>query len=289
MLFGCDSSSLAPIEQSATLLEKNDTASLGNGLVFRSMTSCVTMNLNTIFGTQGACWTISSACSSSAHATGQAADLIMLDRQDRMLCGGAQEINWQSICSFDALGAFASREDTPHTASRPFDAERDGLVPSGGAAALLLERYDLAQKRGAKIIGEVAGYGFSSDGKNISIPTENGLYRAMGMALTASNMVPRDIDYICAHATSTPVGDSVEARSIISLFGEKVVPISSTKSMTGHELWMSGAAQTVYSVIMAQKQFLAPNCNFNKPVHLTTQGAQTRYYCMMVGICPQEE
>jgi 3-oxoacyl-[acyl-carrier-protein] synthase-1 len=265
VIFGCDSSSLAAIEQATILLEKKDTTSLGSGLVFRSMTSCVTMNLNTIFGTQGACWTISSACSSSSHAIGQAADLIMMGKQDRMLCGGAQEINWQSMCSFDALGAFASREDAPHTASRPFDAERDGLVPSGGSAALLLERYDLAEKRGAEILGEIAGYGFSSDGENISVPSENGLYRAMCMALNASAMKARDIDYICAHATSTPVGDSVEARCLRTLFGEKTVPVSSTKSMTGHEMWMSGAAQVVYSTIMAKKQFLAPNRNFSKP------------------------
>ncbi|MDR2744875.1 MAG: beta-ketoacyl-[acyl-carrier-protein] synthase family protein [Desulfovibrio sp.] len=265
VLFGCDSSALASIEQTSVLLEKGNTASLGSGLVFRSMTSCVTMNLSTLFGTQGACWTISSACSSSAHAVGQAADLIMLGRQDRMLCGGAQEINWQSMCSFDALGAFASREDSPHAASRPFDAGRDGLVPSGGSAVLLLERYDFAQKRRAKILGEVAGYGFSSDGNNISIPAENGLYRAMRMALTAADMSARDIEYVCAHATSTPVGDSVEAKSIASLFGEKAVPVSSTKSMTGHELWMSGAAQAVYSTIMAEKHFLAPNCNFQRP------------------------
>jgi 3-oxoacyl-[acyl-carrier-protein] synthase-1 len=265
ILFGCDSSCLAAIEQAATLLEKKNTVSLGSGLVFRSMTSCITMNLNTIFGTRGACWTISGACASSAHAVGQAAELIMLGKQDRMLCGGAQEINWQSMCSFDALGAFASREDAPHTASRPFDAKRDGLVPSGGAAALFLERRDLAKKRGAKIMGEIAGYGFSSDGGNISVPGEDGLRRAMGMALNAAAMKTGDIDYICAHATSTPVGDRVEARSITALFGEKAVPVSSTKSMTGHELWMSGAAQAVYSTIMARKQFLAPNCNFNTP------------------------
>ena len=265
ILFGCDSSCLAAIKQAAMVLDKKDTSSLGSGLVFRSMTSCITMNLNTIFGTKGACWTISSACSSSAHAVGQAADLIMLGRQDRMLCGGAQEINWQSMCSFDALGAFASGESEPRRASRPFDAARDGLVPSGGAAALLLERYDLARKRGAKIIGEVAGYGFSSDGDSLSAPGEHGLYRAMGMALSAAGMTAQDISYICAHATSTPIGDSVEARSIAALFGKKTVPVSSTKSMTGHELWMSGAAQAVYSAIMAQNAFLAPNCNFQQP------------------------
>lgn len=265
VVFGCDSSSMAAIEQAGLLLEKGDTASLGSGLVFRSMTSCISMNLSILFKTQGAAWTLSAACASGGHAIGQAADLIALGRQERMLCGGAQEINWQSMCSFDALGAFASRETAPHTASRPFDAGRDGLVPSGGAAAILLERYDLAKQRGARILGEVAGYGFSSDGDNISVPSPGGLGRAMRMALAQAGIRTADVDYICAHATSTPVGDSMEARNIAELFGEKSVSVSSTKAMTGHELWMSGAAQVVYSSIMAQREFLAPNINFHSP------------------------
>ncbi len=264
IVFGCDSSCIAAIEQSSLLLEKGDTASLGSGLVFRSMTSCISMNLSVLFKTKGAAWTLSAACASSGHALGQAADLIALGRQERILCGGAQEINWQSMCSFDALGAFASRENTPHEASRPFDAGRDGLVPSGGAAAVLLERYDLAKKRGAVILGEVIGYGFSSDGENLSVPSENGLRRAMCKALQQASLKTSEINYVCAHATSTPVGDRVEARAIADLFGDGRVPVSSTKSMTGHELWMSGAAQVVYSTLMAQQGFLAPNCNFQQ-------------------------
>lgn len=262
VIFGCDSSCLAAIEQAALLQEKRDTSSLGSGLVFRSMTSCISMNLSTLFKTQGAAWTVSAACASGGHALGQAADLIMLGRQERVLCGGAQEINWQSMCSFDGLGAFASRETQPESASRPFDAGRDGLVPSGGAAAVLLERYDLAKARGAAILGEVAGYGFSSDGDNISVPGEGGLGRAMHMALVSARMQPSDISYLCAHATSTPVGDSVEARNILALFGNKGVPVSSTKSLTGHELWMSGASQVVYTTLMAGNGFIAPNRNF---------------------------
>ncbi|MDR2124249.1 MAG: beta-ketoacyl-[acyl-carrier-protein] synthase family protein [Desulfovibrio sp.] len=265
VIFGCDSSCMSVVEQAQLLLEKKNTAGLGSGLVFRSMTSCISMNLGTLFKIQGACWTLSAACASSGHAVGQAADLIAFGRQERILCGGAQEINWQSMCSFDALGAFSSRENCPHTASRPFDAERDGLVPSGGAAALLLERYDVAEKRGAVILGEVAGYGFSSDGENISVPSEHGLGRAMRMALATAGARTEEVGYICAHATSTPVGDSVEARNIVGLFGERTVPVSSTKSMTGHELWMSGAAQAVYSTIMAGREFLAPNINFETP------------------------
>jgi 3-oxoacyl-[acyl-carrier-protein] synthase-1 len=186
----------------------------------------------------------------------------MLGRQERILCGGAQEINWQSMCSFDGLGAFSSREDQPESASRPFDAGRDGLVPGGGAAAILLERHDLAKTRGAAILGEVAGYGFSSDGDNISVPGERGLERAMRMALESARMRPSDVSYLCAHATSTPVGDSVEARNILAVFGDKGVPVSSTKSLTGHELWMSGASQVVYTTLMARNGFIAVNRNF---------------------------
>lgn len=265
VIFGCDSSCMAAIEQTELLREKKDTGSLGSGLVFRSMTSCVSMNLSTILQTKGAAWTISAACASGGHAVGQAADLIALGRQERVLCGGAQEINWQSMCSFDGLGAFSTREDSPHAACRPFDADRDGLIPGGGAAALLLERYDLAEKRGAVILGEVAGYGFSSDGDNLAVPAEDGLGRAMRMALASARMKVEDISYICAHATSTPVGDGVEARNIAALFGAQGVPVSSTKSMTGHELWMSGAAQAVYTTLMAHHGFIAPNRNFHQP------------------------
>jgi len=265
LIFGCDSSCIAAIEQADLLREYGETKSIGSGLVFRSMTSTVTMNLNTILKTKGACWTISSACSSGGHAIGQAANLIALGQQDRVICGGAQEINWESMCSFDGLGAFSTRVDKPEAASRPFDIHRDGLVPSGGAAALVLERYDLAKKRGAKILGEIIGYAFSSDGFNLSAPSQDGLGRAMQKALKTAGIGPSDIDYICAHATSTPAGDAAEADNIFNVFGEKSPWVSSIKSMTGHELWMSGASQAVYSVIMAQQGFIAPNINFKTP------------------------
>lgn len=265
LIFGCDSSCIAAIEQVQALQAAGETKGIGSGQIFRSMTSTVTMNLNTLLGTRGACWTISSACSSGGHAIGQAADLIALGRQERVICGGAQEINWESMCSFDGLNAFSTRMEDPATASRPFDAGRDGLVPSGGAAALVLERYDLAKARGAKILGEVVAYGFSSDGENLSVPSRDGLQRAMRKALAAGKLRPADIDYLCAHATSTPAGDAAEAGNITAVFGPRTPPVSSLKSMTGHELWMSGASQVVYSVIMAQQQFIAPNINFHAP------------------------
>ncbi|OHB32452.1 MAG: beta-ketoacyl synthase [Desulfuromonadaceae bacterium GWC2_58_13] len=265
LVFGCDSTCIAAIEQVELLRQRGETKLIGSGQVFRSMNSTVTMNLNTLLRTRGACWTISSACSSGGHAVGQAADLIAFGRQERVVCGGAQEINWESMCSFDGLGAFSTRFDQPQAASRPFDARRDGLVPSGGAAALVLERYDLAKARGAVILGEVAGYGFSSDGDHISVPSRDGLQRAMRMALGNAALQPRDIDYLCAHATSTPAGDAAEAENISAVFGAETPWVSSLKSMTGHELWMSGASQVVYSVIMAREGFIAPNINFSEP------------------------
>lgn len=264
LIFGNDSTCVAAVEQVEQLKAGGETARIGSGHIFRAMNSTVTMNLNVLLGTRGACWTISSACSSGGHAVGQAADLIALGRQERIICGGAQEITWQSICSFDGLGAFSTRIGTPGAASRPFDAGRDGLVPGGGAAAIVLERRDLAERRGARILGEVSAYGFSSDGEHLSRPSAHGLGTSMAKALKAAGVVLSDIDYICAHATSTPAGDAVEAQAITAVFGERTPPVSSLKSMTGHELWMSGASQVVYTTIMALKGFLAPNINFER-------------------------
>lgn len=270
LIYGCDSSCVAAIEQVDALRERGETKAIGSGQVFRSMTSSVTMNLNTLLKTMGACWTLSSACSSGGHAVGQAADLIRFGRQERVICGGAQEISWQSMCSFDGLGAFSVRLDNPAAACRPFDADRDGLVPSGGAATVILERYDLAEQRGAKILGELLGYGFSSDGAQLSVPSDNGLSRAMCSALDQSGLSAGEIDYLCAHATSTPAGDAAEATNIRKVFGAKTPPISSLKSMTGHELWMSGASQVVYATIMAQQKFIAPNINYKEPSGATS-------------------
>jgi 3-oxoacyl-[acyl-carrier-protein] synthase I len=265
LIFGCDSSCLAAIEQADLVSKHKTTSAIGSGHVFCSMTSNVTMNLNSLLKTRGACWTLSSACSSGGHAIGQAADLIRLGRQDRVICGGAQEINWQSMCSFDALEAFSMRVSEPHKACRPFDANRDGLVPSGGAAAIMLERYDLAQKRKVPILGEVLGYGFSSDGANVSTPSEGGLFQAMTSAMKEASLSIVDVDYVCAHSTGTPVGDAVEAAGIYRLFGDSCRPaVSSLKGMVGHELWMAGAAQVVYCILMASNGFTAANVNFEK-------------------------
>jgi len=182
-----------------------------------------------------------------------------------VLCGGAQEVHPYSMGSFDALSAFSVRIDEPTKASRPFDKNRDGLVPSGGAASLILEDYESAMKRGAPILAEVTGYGFSSNGSHhISQPSDEGSCRAMIMALNDSGLNIKDIDYINAHATSTPLGDGFEAMAIAQLFG-KNTPVSSTKSMTGHECWMAGASEIIYSILMMQNNFIAPNINFEEP------------------------
>ncbi len=266
LIFGCDSSCIAAIEQVDLLRRHGETHKLGSGLVFRAMTSAITMNLNVLLGTKGASWSLSSACSSSSHAIGQAADLIALGRQERVICGGAQEINLESMCSFDALGAFSTRVDNPASASRPFDKDRDGLVPSGGAAALILENYDLARKRGAVILGEVTGYGFSSDGEALSVPSADGLARSMQAALADAEIKPESVDLLLAHATSTPAGDAAEAKNIRAVFSPAAMPeISALKSMTGHELWLAGAATAVYAVLMANAGFMAPTINFSTP------------------------
>jgi 3-oxoacyl-[acyl-carrier-protein] synthase-1 len=262
---------MATIEQVDLLRRHNGTHKLGSGLVFRAMTSAITMNLNVLLGTQGASWPLSSACSSSSHAIGQAADLIALGRQDRVICGGAQEINLESMCSFDALGAFSTRIDDPAAASRPFDQKRDGLVPSGGAAALILENYTLAEKRGAVILGEVAGYGFSSDGEALSVPSADGLARSMQAALNDAGRTPEEVDLLLAHATSTPAGDAAEAENIRAVFSPATMPwVSALKSLTGHELWLAGAATAAYAVIMAEAGFMAPTINFSAPDSATS-------------------
>jgi 3-oxoacyl-[acyl-carrier-protein] synthase-1 len=263
LIFGCDSSCLAAWEQASKTQEAGDTTTLGSGYVFQSMISNITMNLNVLLKTQGACWTISSACSSSGHAIGQSADLIRTGKQDRVICGGAQEINWQSMCSFDSLGAFSTRQESPQEASRPFSKDRDGLVPSGGAAAIVLENYAMAQERGATIFGEICGYGFSSDGSRISVPDCKGLRRSMEMAITEARVDTKNIDYICAHSTSTLAGDPVEARAIHAVFGDIKPPVSALKGMTGHELWMAGAGQVVYTTLMAMHGFTAANINLS--------------------------
>ena len=261
ILFGNDSTALPTVEMHEQMLEKHDTALLGSGLIFQSMNSTVNMNLSTIFHLRGINFSVSAACASGSHSIGIGAMFIRQGLQDMVLVGGAQEVNPYAMAAFDALGTFSGRVDEPTKASRPFDIDRDGLVPSGGAAALVLEEYEHAVARGATILAEVCGYGFSSNGGGISQPSSEGSFIAMQRALAEAGVAADDIDYVNAHATSTKQGDEEEALALARLFGGKKAWISSTKSMTGHECWMAGASEAVYSIIMMQEGFVAPNIN----------------------------
>ena len=265
VIFGNDSSAKAIVESANIMDEKHDSAMIGSGLIFQGMNSTVNMNMNTIFHLRGVNFSVSSACASGSHAIGLAYLLIKQGLQDVVLCGGAQEVNKYAMSSFDALNAFSVRMDEPTKASRPFDRDRDGLIPSGGAAGLVLEEYEHAMKRGATILAEVCGYGFSSNGGGISQPSDEGSVIAMTRAMSDAGVAPDDIDYINAHATSTHQGDMFEAMALSRLFSGKHALISSTKSMTGHECWMAGASEVVYSTLMMQHHFVAPNINFENP------------------------
>ena len=265
LIYGNDSSSKAVIDSYVTCMEKKDTTLLGSGAIFQSMNSTVSMNLATIFQIHGVNMTVSAACASGSHALGLGMMFIRQGLQDVVICGGAQEVNHLSMGSFDGLSAFSTRIDEPEKASRPFDASRDGLVPSGGAATLILEEYEHAVHRGATIYGELTGYGFSSNGGPIAHASAEGSRLAIEMALRDAGLQPSDIDYINAHATSTPHGDACEATALDALFADLRTPISSTKSMTGHECWMAGASEMVYTLLMMKHQFMAPNINFTQP------------------------
>jgi 3-oxoacyl-[acyl-carrier-protein] synthase-1 len=264
IIYGNDSSAKAVIESVDTIREKRDTTLVGSGSIFQSMNSTVTMNLATIYKLRGINFTVSAACASGSHSIGMGYQLIKSGLQDMIIVGGAQEINEFAFGSFDGLGVFSVREDAPHKACRPFDKDRDGLVTSGGAASLVIETYESAVARGANILAEITGYGFSSNGENISNPNKEGQVKSIRMALDMAGIQPDEVDYINAHATSTPVGDKFEAMALKEVFGSQT-PVSSTKSMTGHECWMAGASEMVYCLLMMQNDFIAPNINFENP------------------------
>jgi 3-oxoacyl-[acyl-carrier-protein] synthase I len=265
IIYGNDSTAKSVIESIDTVREKKDTTLVGSGAIFKAMNSTITMNLSTIFRLTGVNFTISAACASGSHAVGMAYHLIKSGLQDCIISGGAQEINHLAMASFDGLGVFAMTQDNPEKASRPFDTKRNGLVPSGGGATLILESYESAIKRGAPILGEIVGYGFSSNGAHISTPNVEGPSRAMKMAIDDAGVDIASIDYVNAHATSTPVGDVNEAKAILEVFGNNNPHVSSTKSMTGHECWMAGASEIVYSMLMMKHSFIAPNINLENP------------------------
>ncbi len=264
IIYGNDSVAGATIEAIDIIRQKKDTTLLGSGAIFQTMNCTVSMNLSTIYKLKGINYTLAAACASGSHSIGMGYLMIKWGLQNQVICGGAQEVSKYTFGAFDGLSAFSSRENDPQKASRPFDRDRDGLVPSGGGATVILESLESAQKRGATILAELVGYGFSSNGDHISNSNVDGQVRSLSMALRESGLKPEDIDYINAHATSTPGGDKVEAQALYQIFGGQT-PVSSTKSMTGHECWMAGASEIVYSLLMMQNDFIAPNINFENP------------------------
>ena len=265
LLYGNDSTADAVYKSVAKIIEKNDTMLCGSGAIFQSMNSTVTMNLGVIFHLKGINLTVSGACASGSHAIGLGALLIQNGLQEIVVCGGAQEVNMAATGSFDGISAFSTRENEPARASRPFDRDRDGLVPGGGAATVILESYDSALRRGAPILAEVLGYGFSANGDHISTPNVDGPSRSLEMAIRRAGVSLKDIGYVNAHATSTHVGDANEAKALYRVFGEKTVPVTSTKSQTGHEMWMAGASEVVYSILMMKNGFIGGCINFENP------------------------
>jgi len=261
IIYGNDSTAKSVIESVDKIREKKDTTLVGSGAIFKGMNSTITMNLSTIYRLKGINFTLSAACASGSHSIGMSYQLIKSGLQDCIICGGAQEINELAMGTFDGLGVFSVDTKDPSKASKPFDKRRDGLVPSGGGATLVLESYESAIKRRAPILGEIIGYGFSSNAAHISTPNVDGPSRAMKKAIKQANLNTSDISYINAHATSTPVGDSNEAKAIFEVFGNNGPYVSSTKSMTGHECWMAGASEVIYSMIMVLNDFIAPNIN----------------------------
>ncbi|MCK8483545.1 beta-ketoacyl-ACP synthase I [Aliiroseovarius sp. S2029] len=245
-----------------TALKTGGTKRIGPFAVPKCMGSTISANLATAFKIKGINYSITSACSTSLHCIGNAAEQIMMGKQDVMFAGGGEELDWTLSCLFDAMGAMSSKyNDTPEKASRAFDADRDGFVIGGGGAILVLEDLDHAKARGAKIYAEVTGYGATSDGHDMVAPSGEGGERAMRLALDTLPDV-RKVGYINAHGTSTPVGDVGEVEAVRRVFGEgSTPPISSTKSMTGHSQGATGAQEAVYCLLMLEHDFITPSIN----------------------------
>lgn len=269
VIYGNDSVAESTMVAMDKFRRAGSTAACGSGAIFQSMNSTVTMNLATLFHLKGINLTASAACASGSQSLGLGFLLIKNGLQDCIVCGGAEENNMYGIASFDALQTFSTRLDDPTKASRPFDSGRDGLVPSGGAATLVIESYEHAVKRGAPILGEILGWGFSGNGEHISTPNVEGPARSLQRCLESAGVAPTEIGYVNAHATSTPIGDSREAEAIARVFGDYRVPVTSTKSQTGHEMWMAGASEIVYSMLMMKNGFIGGSLNFENPDDVT--------------------
>ena len=249
--------------EAADLLRERGVRKVGPYMVPRTMCSTVSANLATAFKIKGLSYSISAACATSAHCIGAGADLIRHGAQDIVFAGGGEDLDWTMTVMFDAMGALStSFNETPASASRPYDANRDGFVIAGGGGAVVLESLEHAQARGATILAEVVGFGATSDGEDMVAPSGDGAIACMQQAMEG---LDAPIDYINTHGTSTPVGDMQEVRAMRALFGDKVPPFSSTKSLTGHSLGATGVQEAIYCVIMLNKGFIAGSANVETP------------------------
>jgi len=244
-----------------TLREKG-ARKVGPFMVPRTMSSTNTATLATPFGIKGINYTITSACATSAHCIGNAAEQIQWNKQDIVFAGGGEEVHWTMTVLFDAMGALSSKyNDTPETASRPYDVTRDGFVIAGGGGVLVMEELEHARARGAKIYAELVGYGATSDGYDMVQPSGEGAVRCMQQAMAT---VKGKIDYINAHGTSTPVGDTKELEAVRAVFGDDAPPVASTKSLSGHSLGAAGVHEAIYSLIMQEEGFISASANITE-------------------------
>jgi 3-oxoacyl-[acyl-carrier-protein] synthase-1 len=263
LVMGSGGPSTSNLVEAADILRSKGIKKVGPYMVPRTMSSTNTACLATPFKIKGVNYSISSACATSAHCIGHAMELIQLNKQDVVFAGGGEELHWTMSVLFDAMGALSSKyNDSPATASRPYDVTRDGFVISGGGGVLVIEELEHAKARGAKIYAELVGYGATSDGYDMVQPSGEGAVRCMQQAMAT---VSNKIDYINAHGTSTPVGDTRELEALRAVFGNDNVPaVSSTKSLTGHALGAAGVNEAIYSLLMMQESFLSASANINE-------------------------
>ena len=263
LIAGSGGASSANQVEAADILREKGLRRVGPYRVTRTMGSTVSACLATPFAIKGVNYSISSACATSAHCIGNAVEQIQLGKQDIVFAGGGEEEHWTLSCLFDAMGALSTRyNETPAKASRPYDSARDGFVIAGGGGMLVLEEYEHAKARGAKIYAEVVGYGANSDGFDMVAPSGEGGMRCMQMAL--ASVGEGKIDYINTHGTSTPVGDLSELRALRELFGDSVPPLSSTKSLTGHSLGATGVQEAIYTLLMMTHNFICASANIDE-------------------------
>ena len=259
IIMGSGGPSTRAIVEAADVARSKGPKRVGPFAVPKAMSSTASATLATWFQIKGVNYSISSACATSNHCIGNAAEVIQLGKQDMIFAGGCEELDWTLSVLFDAMGAMSSKfNDTPSKASRAYDAERDGFVIAGGAGVLVLEELEHAKARGAKIYAEVAGYGATSDGHDMVAPNGEGAMRCMRMALKG---VSAPVDYINPHATSTPIGDLKEIEAIREVFGDKCPPIAATKSLTGHSLGAAGVQEAIYSLLMMNSGFICESAN----------------------------